>query len=216
MHDQRVRRRRDAVQGGLGKDAEQHDQENDGHQHPSLSGTRVGDLGVGTLGTTVKDALVGPEQVHRRGETAQGREHAPPRVRGEGTDQDEVLRDEARETRQANAGEHRHGEECREHRGRTLDAGVVGDLDAGATSLEEANDEEEANGDDAVVEHQQHRASDPDGGTRHDPERDEAHLRERGVRDESLQVLSDARQDRTVQDADHRQGQDVGPHAHLG
>ena len=75
-----------------------------------------------------------------------------------------------------------------------------------ALLLQEPDEEEEAGRDDPVVEHEEHRADHGNLSSDDDAERDEAHLGERGVGDEALQLGRPARDERAVEDRDDGEG----------
>ena len=86
-------------------------------------------------------------------------------------------------------------------------AAVVADQPRAAAGDEQADDEEQQAGREAVVDHVEHRAGGRLGGEREDAQRDEAEVRDRGVGHQPLHVALAHRQQRGVEDADDRQHQ---------
>ena len=91
-----------------------------------------------------------------------------------------------------------------EDRRHLLQALELGDLVGVAALVDEADQEEQGAGDDAVVDHLQHAALEALGGEGEQAEDDEAEVRDRRVGDQPLQVLLHRGDDGAVDDADRR------------
>src|ERR1035441_405435 len=99
--DELLHRGRDAIEDGLRKDTERENQHDDRHENPTLLGRSVADRRVRALGASVKDALVGPEEVHGGGEDTRRGDLAPPGVGTKGANENEVLTNETPQPPQA-------------------------------------------------------------------------------------------------------------------
>src|SRR5207248_7912004 len=90
---------------------------------------------------------------------------------------DEEFADEAVEARQPERGQDEHAEECREERPHVRESAQVRDHPPMRLLVLDADEEEERAGDEAVVEHLQHRADAALQVEDEDAERDETHVR---------------------------------------
>ena len=79
------------------------------------------------------------------------------------------------------------------------------DQRAAAPAHQHADDQEQQAGGEAVVDHVEHGAGAGLGGEGEDADADEAEVRDRGVRDQPLEVVLADREQRAVDDADQRQ-----------
>ena len=95
-----------------------------------------------------------------------------------------------------------------EHRCHLLHATVIGDQLRAPPRDHEPGDEEQSPGGEAVVHHVEDAARLALAGHREDAQRDQAHVGHRRVRDQPLQVPLADRDDRAVQDPDHREHED--------
>src|SRR5687768_862542 len=163
------------------------------------------------------DALEHPEQVDRSEDDTGRGERAPEeptrpgrRVEAERAEQHEELSDEAGESGEPERRQHEHAEERRVQRPAVRQAAEVRDEAAVRLLVLDPDEEEEGTGDDAVVQHLQGGPDRPLQVQHEDAERDEAHVRDRRVRDELLQILLDRGHDGPVHDRDDGQEDERG------
>ena len=201
-------RRLDPIEDRLRVETDEERQREERHHDQHLATVGVGHLGVLTLGNTGEHPLEHPEHVDRAEDHTGRGDDAPPTMHGEGSQQRKELAHEPGERREADPGEHRD----QEHRGelgrRLPDAPELVDLAGVATFVEHADHEEQRAGGERMTDHGEGRTVEAEDRDREDPEQDEAHVRDRRIRDHPLRVLLHRRDDGAVDDPDHGQGEE--------
>ena len=132
--------------------------------------------------------------------------------------EDQELADEAVQARQADRGERRDQEEGGRDRDDGRDAAVGRDLARVAALVEDADEEEERAGREAVVDHLEDRALERHRREGADSQDDEAEVRHRGVGHEPLHVVLGIGDEGAVDDADDAEDPEPGRvvHGRLG
>src|SRR6185437_6233630 len=174
-------------------------------------------LGVGQL---APDGEPGPvQQVHRTDDDAErgddGEDVGVGDGGGEGAEHDPELAHEAVEQGQADRRHHDPDEEGGVDRHHGGDAAVLLEIEGVAALVEDADQDEQAAGRDAVVEHLVDGALGADQAEGEDANHDEAHVADRAVGDQLLHVGLHEGDQRAVDDADQAEhdddaGQGVG------
>ena len=106
--------------------------------------------------------------------------------------------DEAVEAGQTDRAQHHDHEDGREDRRRLLEATELGDQTGVATVVDPTDEQEQRAGRDAVVDHLQQAAGQALGVEGEGADHDEAKVGDRGVGDETLEVLLHRRRNRAV------------------
>ena len=162
-------------------------------------------LVLGRRGLAEHGPLVEPQHVGRAQDDADDRQRGVGDVGFEHADQDEELAHEAVQSRQADGREHGDGEEHREDGHRRRQAAERRDLARVAPLVDDADQQEQGAGADAVVDHLDDAAGDALGVEGEDAEHQETHVADAGIGDEALHVALRHGHQGAVQDADDRQ-----------
>ena len=154
------------------------------------------------------DALVHPEHVARRQDHPERRDRPPTTADAERPEQDQELADEAVHSGQADRTQHDDQEDHREHRDHLPQPAEVDDAPRVPPLVDDADQQEQRAGRDAVVQHGHHRARESLGVEREQTQHAEAQVAHRRVGDQLLEVRLHHRDERAVDDSDERQPRD--------
>jgi hypothetical protein len=201
LADQVQRRRRVEAE-----DEHQRDQRTD---HPAFAMGRV--LGLGQLGPDRpgEGPLVGDQDVQGGQHHPDGGDHSGRSLPTVRTDQHHQLADEGGHAGQGERGETDDEEQSGQHRRDLLQPAEVRDpLRTAVAPRHHAAEQEQTTGRQPVVEHVEGRPLDAHRGEREDAQHDETEVRDRGVRDESHDVLLTDREQRAIHDRDDREDDD--------
>ena len=157
------------------------------------------------------DPLEHPEQVRGREDHAERRHGGDERAVEERPDEDKELTDEARQAGQPGRSEHEESERQGVDRGDARQAAHLGDRPVMGPLVDDADEQEQAAGGNAVVDDLEDRPIQPLLVEHKDPERHEVHVADRAIRDELLEVGLDEGHDRAVDDRDQAQDDDRRP-----
>src|SRR5665647_1054654 len=215
----------DELEERVGIHAHPDDEDDQGHQGEDLAGAQVAQalsgLDVFVAAVVEHDALEHPQQVGG-GEDDAGRGDGRQPVRvDEEAEEAEELADEAAQAGQPGRAEDEEEEESGHDGQRPGQHRHVGDLARVRALVQVPDHEEQGAGQQAVAEHDEDGALHARGVAGHrdrreDADRDEPHVAHARVSDELLEVLLDHRDERAVDDGDHRQHHDVGDERHGG
>ena len=188
---------------------------------PQVAQALGGRLDVLVAAVVEHRALEHPQQVGGGEDDAgRGDRRQPVRV-DEEAEQAEELADEAAQPGQPGRAEDEEEEEPGHDRHRPGQQRHVGDLPRVRALVQVADHEEQGAGEQAVAEHDEDGALHAGGVADHgdggeDAGRDEAHVAHARVGDELLEVLLHQRDQRAVDDGDHREHDDVRDERHGG
>src|SRR5450759_1175481 len=202
-----------AIDGWLHRteeDAGQHAHEDghgdDGDDHPPLADGQVRQGPVLVMGDRpVVHPLEHPQHVDGREDDAAGGERRVSRIPAEGAEQDQEFSDEAVQARQPDRRQRHQQEHGDQPRRDGLQAAELGDLPRVPAVGQHADDEEQAAGADAVIQHLINRALHPLHVQRADAQHDEAHVADARVGHQLLQVRLDHRHEGAVDNPDDGQ-----------
>ena len=204
-----TQRQRDEVQHQRREEAQEHGQHHQRRQRRGLDGAHVGELRTQALqevgDVSHDDVLDHVQQVHRREDDGEGGDVADDGLPGDRAQQHQELAHEAGQAGQAGRGQAEEHHQRGEHRHALAQPAHLGDGAVVGSLVDDADEEEERAGDDAVGDHLEDRALHALLVEDEDAQGHEAHVADRGVGDESLQVgLADGH-DGAVEHADDRE-----------
>ena len=204
-------RRLDRPQKQIRQHAHQDRGRDDRHEHDPLARRQIRHRRVLLVAhRSVVDALKHPEHVGGRQHDAGRGERRQARVPAERAEQNQELADEPVQSGQADRRQRDDQERGDQVRHDLLQAAVLRDQPRVPPVRQHADDEEEAAGADAVVEHLVDGALHALHVHRGDAEHDEPEMADARIGDELLHVRLHHRHERAVDDADDREHRQVG------
>ena len=207
--DDLVHRRVEPVQERRRVDADPHRQDDQRHERHHLAEIQVLQvLVLRILDLPEHRPLVEPQHVGRAQHDAAGGDGRPHLADGEDALEDQELADEPVEGRQADRRQHHHAEDRRVDRHHLRQPAVLRDLPGVPPLVDDADDQEERAGRDAVVDLLDDAALDAHRVEGEHAQHDERHVADRRVGDQPLPVALRHGDQRAVDDADDRQRRD--------
>ncbi len=202
----------DDAQGEPREEPQDQHQRAQRHERHDLHRAEVGEVAAQAaeeLGQVAGEhALVQPQQVGRPDGHHQHGDGGVDRPGHERALEDEELADETGQAGQADAGQHEEAEGHRVHRRGPGQPAHPGDRAVMAALVDDPHEQEQAARDEPVVDHLQHGALEALLLEDEDAQRHEAHVADRRVGDELLEVGLDQGHDRAIDDGDERQHDD--------
>ena len=187
----------------------QEHQRDERRHHRDLARAQVGDRPVDGLGDRPEHhALIGVEHVERAEDEPGDGDFGGQRFAEIGAEQDQELADEPVEPGQPDRREHHHHEHGGVNRDALPQAPELGNLARVTAQIDHPDQQKQPAGRDAVVEHLVDRAFHSLRVERENSEHHEAQVADRGVGDQAFQVRLHHRDQRAVDDSDHREGQE--------